>query len=195
MKFHYLSILCLAAISSFAAPSAPKILAQHVTGTNLLVTVTFPKGWQAVVLESRGQGDAGAYALRAVSHSALNGKASFKLAASLKGQSFRVRGELHEPLPKSFYRGKHSFAGRHSTFWRPDQGRGEAFAISANAALPANGGSPIAATTTRTVTESDIWKISGDTLYLFNQLRGLQIIDLSQPDAPVLKGTLPLSTG
>lgn len=43
-----------------------------------------------------------------------------------------------------------------------------------------------------TVQESDIWQIRGNTLYFFNQYRGLQIIDLTNPDAPVLIGQLPL---
>ena len=47
-------------------------------------------------------------------------------------------------------------------------------------------------TTPRTVTESDIWKIRGNTLYFFNQLRGLQIIDITNPDAPARIATLPL---
>jgi hypothetical protein len=47
-------------------------------------------------------------------------------------------------------------------------------------------------TTPRDVTESDIWKIRGQTLYFFNQLRGLQIIDISNPDGPVLLGKLAL---
>jgi len=46
--------------------------------------------------------------------------------------------------------------------------------------------------TPRTVTESDIWKIRGNTLYFFNQLRGLQIIDITNPDAPSRTATLPL---
>jgi hypothetical protein len=46
--------------------------------------------------------------------------------------------------------------------------------------------------TPRTVTESDIWKIRGNTLYFFNQLRGLQIIDITNPDAPSRIATLPL---
>ena len=36
-------------------------------------------------------------------------------------------------------------------------------------------------TTPRDVTEADIWKIRGQTLYFFNQLRGLQIIDIRTP--------------
>jgi hypothetical protein len=58
------------------------------------------------------------------------------------------------------------------------------------AATPATDNS--STTTPRTVTESDIWKIRGNTLYFFNQLRGLQIIDITNPDAPARVATLPL---
>jgi hypothetical protein len=59
---------------------------------------------------------------------------------------------------------------------------------------PSGTNGPLGATpaTPRTVTESDIWKIRGNTLYFFNQLRGLQIIDISNPDAPSRTATLPL---
>ena len=57
------------------------------------------------------------------------------------------------------------------------------------AASPTNNGSTA---TPRTVTESDIWKIRDNTLYFFNQLRGLQIIDITNPDAPARIATLPL---
>ena len=43
---------------------------------------------------------------------------------------------------------------------------------------------------TRTVSESDIWKIDGDRLYFFNSVRGLQVFDIAQPDHPSLLGTL-----
>ena len=42
------------------------------------------------------------------------------------------------------------------------------------------------------VVESDIWRRDGDTLYLFNQNRGLQIIDLTNPAAARILGTLNL---
>src|SRR5690606_23719640 len=45
----------------------------------------------------------------------------------------------------------------------------------------------------RTVVESDIWKLDGDTLYFFNQYRGLQIIDVSAPDAPAVTGAYDLA--
>jgi len=47
-----------------------------------------------------------------------------------------------------------------------------------------------AASVARTVTESDIWRIAGDRLYFFNQLRGLQVFDIANPDDPSLLGQL-----
>ncbi len=38
--------------------------------------------------------------------------------------------------------------------------------------------------TTNTPQESDIWKIRGNTIYFFNRLRGLQVIDTSNPANP-----------
>ena len=57
---------------------------------------------------------------------------------------------------------------------------------------PGGGGSP-GGGSVRDVVESDIWQIRGSTLYFFNQYRGLQIIDVTQPDAPNILGMLPLS--
>jgi hypothetical protein len=40
------------------------------------------------------------------------------------------------------------------------------------------------------VVESDIWKVLDDTLYYYNQRRGLQVFDLAEPKAPRLLGSL-----
>ena len=40
--------------------------------------------------------------------------------------------------------------------------------------------------------ESDIWKLDGDTLFFFNQYRGLQVFNVSVPDSPVVTGTYDL---
>src|SRR5438477_266297 len=56
----------------------------------------------------------------------------------------------------------------------------------------ARGTAPTPEAPSRDVVESDIWQIRGDTLYFFNQYRGLQIIDISNPDQAAVKGTLPL---
>jgi hypothetical protein len=40
--------------------------------------------------------------------------------------------------------------------------------------------------------EADIWKIRGNTVYFFNQLRGLQVLDISKPADPRLVASLRL---
>jgi hypothetical protein len=40
------------------------------------------------------------------------------------------------------------------------------------------------------ITEADIWKTDGSTVYFFNQLRGLQVIDASDPSNPKLTASL-----
>jgi hypothetical protein len=57
---------------------------------------------------------------------------------------------------------------------------------STDAVAATNGASSAA----REVVESDIWRVDGDRLYFFNQLRGLQVFDIEDPDAPVLLGQL-----
>jgi hypothetical protein len=51
-------------------------------------------------------------------------------------------------------------------------------------------GNSISSSPARGVVESDIWRIDGDRLYFFNQLRGLQVFDIADPDAPSLLGQL-----
>ena len=181
------------ASSSGSLPATPKILTIRAAGTNLAVTVSVPKGWRSVVLESRQNPKTGAWVPCAITRSvATAGLVTLKVPLALRGQTLRARGQLSEPLPASFYRGKQSFGGRRTGFWRPDLGRGEVFALSADVGLPSGAVPTGAATTARTVVESDIWQRSGDTLYFFNQLRGLQVLDIHNPDAPVLRGTLAL---
>ena len=45
-------------------------------------------------------------------------------------------------------------------------------------------------TVSRVVAESDIWKLHGDRLYVFNPYRGLQVLDLANPAVPLLLGSL-----
>ena len=51
-------------------------------------------------------------------------------------------------------------------------------------------GTSVVPTPAREVAESDIWRVAGDRLYFFNQLRGLQVFDVSNPDDPALLGQL-----
>lgn len=44
----------------------------------------------------------------------------------------------------------------------------------------------------RLIEESDIWKLDGTTLYVLNRYRGLQVLDVSDLDAPKLVGRAPI---
>ena len=46
--------------------------------------------------------------------------------------------------------------------------------------------------TPRAVEEGDVFKVVGDTLYVLNMYRGLQVIDLTDADHPVKLGTAPV---
>ncbi|MDZ4287384.1 MAG: beta-propeller domain-containing protein [Prosthecobacter sp.] len=51
----------------------------------------------------------------------------------------------------------------------------------------------VGATTTPEAVESDIWKVSGNQLFFFNQFRGLQVFDMTHPETPVRTGTLRMA--
>lgn len=54
------------------------------------------------------------------------------------------------------------------------------------------GGNPPSAAPARAIEESDIYKLSGNLLYVMNRYRGLQILDLSDLDHPRLLGRAPI---
>ncbi len=72
----------------------------------------------------------------------------------------------------------------------PTAGRGGQEGDFAGTNAPPSG----AGTTTqpRTVEESDIYKVVGNTLFVLNRYRGLQVLDISNLDAPQLIGRAPI---
>jgi hypothetical protein len=150
--------------------------------TNIVVHVAVPKGVKRVTLESRTRLDAGAWVPAAVRQ--LDGstpKISFTLPRTQRYEMLRIRADFQQPLPGSFY-------SRTNTFSGPPTNN-----IPYGVVDMVNGSGPETRdSATRSVTESDIWNVSGDRLYFFNQYRGLQVIDISNPDTASLLGTLPL---
>ncbi len=177
-----------------AAPpgNLPAITAIQADTKYITVTVAVPAGVQQVVLESRTRLEAGAWVPRAVQQ--VNGASTltFKLANSEVLEVLRVRADSQSTLPTAFYAGQTNFNGQVSTA-DPSKSAGNGTGVLAP--TDAAGGVVTAAPTsdtTRTVVESDIWQIHGQTVYFFNQYRGLQVIDISQPDAPTVRSTLEL---
>lgn len=175
---------------SAPAPVKPKIVAVATNGNSLVFTVKVPDGMRAVTLESRRVPLKGAWVPRSVVRGKpVAPKITFQMPLSARHHAWRVRGERTSAYPLKFFAGKRAFSSRLSSLWRYDLGIGGAYMLRGDGNLAINTPLP-AVPETRQVTESDIWKREGDTLYVFNQYRGLQIIDLSNPDAPVLRGEL-----
>src|SRR6266480_1517802 len=180
----------------------PVITSIHLERTNVVVLARVPSGVTKVTLESCRRLAGEAWTPRAVARlNRAGGEVAFRLAQSPDLEMLRIKADAREALPGFFYEGPSSFAGQpvssgslgtrnvlDATVGANPSG---GVAVFNNAFSPAGAGSPTVQP--RTVVESDIWKLSGDTLYFFNQYRGLQVIDLSRPDAPVVRGTLPIS--
>jgi len=176
----------LPASRTWAQSPQPALTAVRVEITNVVVTALVPSGVRKVTLESRERLAPGSWEPRAVRR--LDGAGAtltFRLPVSRSAEILRVRTDATEPLPASFYTGTNEFISQPAD----GAGPGSAGNIDLNMAGP---GAASPADSSREVVESDIWKIRGSSLYFFNQLRGLQIIDITNPDAASVRGTLEL---
>src|SRR5437016_1678193 len=163
----------------------PVITSIRLERTNVVVTAQVPDGIRRVTLECRSRLGAGSWEPRAVTRlDGSGGPAAVRIPKAVGLEMLRVRADDREPLPGSFYSGTNSFAGQ------PVSSGGLPGVLAGPG--DATGADPAAGAPSRDVVESDIWKVSGDTLYFFNQYRGLQVIDISAPDAATVKGVLPL---
>ena len=87
----------------------------------------------------------------------------------------KIEASQSSRFPASFRTGKTQFSGR--------EVRSDDTAYSMDASSARLAGSSADAATPQTE-ESDIWKISGTTIYFFNQLRGLQVIETANAAEP-----------
>ena len=119
------------------------------------------------------------------------GKIYLEIPFDVDRNRVRVRWNSSDPLPYSFYEGRSKFGAREgdassaSAQFRTTE---LAFSAVADSAEASDDG-------TDNVQESDVWRLSGDRLYFFNQMRGLQVVDLSQPNDPkvIARHRLPAS--
>lgn len=166
------------------AQERPQILRIDLEGTNVVVTARVPAGLRKLTLESRARLGAGTWVPRTVAR--LDGSGTdwtFRLPRTAQYEMLRVRADLSEPFPLAFYQGTNDFFGPPGSSANREVFLGPVETM-AGGATDTSGG--------RAVVESDIWKVQGDTLYFFNQYRGLQVIDIANPEAPQLRGALSL---
>lgn len=176
------TILPLLGFAICAHADLPVIKSIQVEPANIVVTASVPAGHACIVLESRERFATGNWMPLAVKRVAGQaGTITFRLPRTADFGFLRVRADATMPLPASFYSGTNSFEMQATA--NPMN------AYDAVTPGPAANGAP---TDSREVVESDIWRLDGDTLYFFNQNRGLQVVDVSDPDHAKLLGTLNL---
>ena len=180
----------------------PAITSIRLLATEVFVVVRVPVGTVKVVLESRPRLGRGPWQPRAVARlPAGEDVATFRLPRSAELEILRARADTTDTLPSSFFQGTNSFVGQQSSSSDARASAGSGVVVYSttfsNGPLAVTDAAVAprvftAETAPRAVVESDIWKLRGDTLYFFNQYRGLQIIDVAEPDHPVVQGTLEL---
>lgn len=176
-------VLALFSVAAFAE-DPPQITDVRLEGTNIVVVAKIPAGLRKVTLESRPRLGAGTWVPQTVARlDGTGGEWTFRLPRTAQFELLRVRADTSEPFPASFYQGTNEFVGP------PGSG---GFRNDFPSPEDAAAGSTTSGTGGRTVVESDIWNVQGDTLYFFNQYRGLQVIDIANPETPQLRGALPL---
>src|SRR5437879_3111022 len=153
-----------------ATESVPLITSIRLEGTNVVVMVSVPADIAKVTLEGCRRLGGEAWTPKAVGRlDGAGGGLTFRLAVSPDLELLRVRADAREALPDFFYRGPSSFDGQPVS----SAGGGPTFPLSASTAadgtvLAFNSLASGAGSRTpqpRSVTESDIWEINGDTLY------------------------------
>lgn len=180
--------------------STAAITSIWAVGPDLVVTVTVPPGRRRVTLESRSRLTQGAWTPRGLKWSEGTDPAeiTFNLPVGDGLELLRIREESEAELglPAAFFQGRNSFA---PAIQKESIAHGAGIAAAPDTVNPSASFSSIQFSPTvetraaRAVVESDIWKVDGHTAYFFNQQRGLQVIDLSDPDLPVVTGVLPLA--
>lgn len=164
-------LFCLLAILPAAVAADNRLVLKiKYADEGRLAEVVVPPGVKQVTLQLKTERKGW---LDFITRKTTAGKTAFTLP-DVKEFRWRVVAQPPRKFPAKFYRGKNDFAGV--------KGSEGYFRI---AGLAEN-------TDTPGVQEADIWKIDGSTVYYFNQLRGLQVLDLSNLADPRMTASLRL---
>lgn len=171
-----------------AALFASKPLKMQLSADRLTAEVTVPEGVASVTVQ-RFQRVGGWQ--KVITATAVSGVMKFNLPANGKKVRWRAVGWFEkgfasrDKFPASFYKGFNRFGAVKS-------GVGPRMGLNDFLAPPGARTDVTAGATTDVPVEADIWKVDGDTVYFFNQLRGLQILDLTNPGDPRITASLRL---
>ncbi len=177
------------AVPAWAGP-ALKRLKMTMSEDRKVAEISVPEGFAKVVIERRKSD--GTWKRFVVRDSGKSGRIRFRIPKAFGSSRWRAVGVFDSEVvskskfPASFYLGNRTFdpvKGGRSVPSIAARGGVVAFASSDGGAKSGEGAEPV---------EADIWKTAGDTVYFFNQLRGLQVIGISDPADPRLLATLRL---
>ena len=188
-------LLTAAAMQTWSADdtASARIKSVRIEKTNIVVDVEASGNFTKVTLESSTRLGRRAWEPRGVKVLTNNealASATFTVPISPAIEILRVRADLAaNTLPATLYTGTTNFTLAGSGGGGPpavfDGSAGPTAGAPSRDAGQENG-------VPRSVVESDIWKLDGDTLFFFNQYRGLQVFDVSAPDSPVMTGVYDL---
>jgi uncharacterized secreted protein with C-terminal beta-propeller domain len=142
--------------------------------TNRAAVMKLPAGVRRVRL--RVKNDDGSWKTVIIAHlEGSEGSLKLRLPDGVAEENCELAISRVDPFPYSAYQGASDHPGTTTDGSRmtPSAGPEQQFSTDGVEA----DGEPV-------VEESDIWKWRGNTLYFFNQFRGLQVIDVSDPAAP-----------
>jgi hypothetical protein len=191
--------LVLAVVLTAVLPIGASAASAQVTARPLIdqvrgrtVRVRVPTGVQSVTLERCTSARQQRWEVVATkSTGTKGGTVEFQLPQAVSRRFLRVKGSI-APVTTGSLAGAKLFladpalaggGGVFASFGVEKMGAG-ALALGSGTTADAAG------TATREVAESDIWRVAGDRLYFFNELRGLQVFDITNPDDPALLGQL-----
>ncbi len=172
-----------------ASSGGQKALRMKLSADRQTAEVTVPEGVGSVTVQ-RFHRQGGWQ--KVSTQTAVVGVMTFNLPATHKSVPWRALGwyevetASRAKFPARFYKGKNKFAPVKS---------GSASWLGPRALMMLGGGVAMNDVGTGTVdapVEADIWKVDGNTVYFFNQLRGLQVFDLTDPADPRITASLRL---
>lgn len=186
-----LGIFLFAGVSAAAAqPVGTVNVSIALDGDRRGAVLDVPAGCRKVIVERRASADRKWVRHRAVTVSSSPILVRVKLPRTPARVEWRATGVIpseapaERKYPAAFYRGAKSFTPSAATSREASPGLPTDGLL--NALAPSDGEA------TTAVEEPDIWKADGNLVYYFNQLRGLQVIDLADPADPVLAATYRL---
>lgn len=183
-------------VLAFAAQVRAEIVVVPVTaGANRFTgRVTLPEGTTSITLQRAG---ANGQWTKVRTLAAKPGPMTLLLPAGGRNVRYQVSANVQEwnrnRFPKAFYQGRKVFGpSRVASPVARDSYLRENYLNLVYADLSVLAPQPVDPSQAQKPEEADIWKIAGHTAYFFNQYRGLQVIDLTQPEDPRLVGSLRL---